>query len=77
MESFQGGILSFFLDYLDIDSTEFWKIIDKFRSPHVWIKEKKFWKLTKAVYDNIELPGNPGYLSNLPESYYKYMETKE
>ena len=40
-----------FLDYLNISESQFYKIIDKFRSPHLWNKNKKGeWDLKYAVY---------------------------
>lgn len=34
-----------FLEYLDLTEDEFWRIVDKFRAPHIWKKEKGVWKL--------------------------------
>lgn len=39
------------LEYMDMTEKRFWELIDKFRSPHIWKKEKGEWKLRKAVYD--------------------------
>lgn len=40
-----------FLDYLNISESQFFKIVDKFRSPHLWSKNKKGeWDLKYAVY---------------------------
>lgn len=38
-----------FLDYVSLSEKEFWKYIDKFRSPHLWRKKDK-WILRKTVY---------------------------
>lgn len=38
------------LDYLDIKKSSFFKLVDKFRSPHIWKKTKNKWKLRKPVY---------------------------
>ena len=40
-----------FLEYIDISETEFFKTIDKFRSPHLWIKEKDKWLLKKRIWE--------------------------
>lgn len=37
------------LDYLEIKESKFLKTLDKFRSPHLWKKEKKKWKLRHTV----------------------------
>ncbi len=43
-----------FLDYLGISESKFFKTIDKFRSPHLWNKNKKGeWNLKNAVYKGI------------------------
>jgi hypothetical protein len=40
-----------FLDYISLNEKSFWKIVDKFRSPHLWKKdENQKWKLTKTIY---------------------------
>lgn len=39
-----------FLTYIDTDETEFWKIVDKHRSPHIWGKDAKGnWQLRFTV----------------------------
>ena len=38
-----------FLDYLDITEKEFWKVVDHYRPPHLWKKEKGVWKLRHQV----------------------------
>ena len=40
-----------FLSYLDINSEEFWQIVDSWRPPHLWTKTSNSWKLNKTVYD--------------------------
>ncbi len=41
-----------FLKYMNnMTDAHFWKIIDKFRSPHIWKRENGDWKLRKTVYD--------------------------
>lgn len=39
-----------FLDYVDLTEDEFWQVVDLFRLPHVWKKEKGKWKLRRTVY---------------------------
>ena len=38
-----------FLNYINISEIEFWKIINKFRSPHLWKKIGKKWSLRTQV----------------------------
>lgn len=38
-----------FLDYLDITEEHFWKVVDHFRSPNLWKKEKGQWKLKYQI----------------------------
>jgi N-acetyl sugar amidotransferase len=38
-----------FLEYIDITEKEFWKIIDKNRSPHLWHKVDENWELKKTI----------------------------
>lgn len=38
-----------FLKYCDINEKQFIKIIDSWRSPHIWKKEKNNWKLKSSV----------------------------
>lgn len=37
-----------FLKYCDINEKTFWEVIDSWRSPHLWKKEKE-WKLKKVI----------------------------
>jgi N-acetyl sugar amidotransferase len=39
-----------FLDYIDMEINEFWQIIDKHRSPHLWEKNGNEWKIKHTVY---------------------------
>ena len=39
-----------FLDYISIDEEEFNKTIDKFRSPHLWIKKQDTWFLKQKIF---------------------------
>jgi N-acetyl sugar amidotransferase len=38
-----------FLDYMDIDEEHFWKVVDCYRSPHLWEKINGHWKLKYLV----------------------------
>ncbi len=38
-----------FLEYISINENDFWNTIDKFRSPHLWSKIGKEWKLRHNV----------------------------
>ena len=37
------------MNYLEIKENNFFKICDKFRSPHIWKKEKNAWHLRHTV----------------------------
>jgi N-acetyl sugar amidotransferase len=56
-----------FKQYLNINDSQFWEVIDKFRQSHVWRNESGVWKLNKAVYDEYEIfrGSPPGYISSL------------
>jgi N-acetyl sugar amidotransferase len=39
-----------FLEYIDITEEEFWNVVDRFRSPHIWQKESDGkWKLKNTI----------------------------
>ena len=38
-----------FLEYIDINEDEFHKIIDRYRSPHLWSKKNNEWELLHKV----------------------------
>lgn len=61
-----------FLEYLDVSEDHFWKVINKFRTSHVWKKVNGDWRLRSAVYD---LEGNskeePVYITSLPKKSRK------
>ena len=38
-----------FLDYIDTTEDEFWSVIDKHRSPHIWVKIEGEWRLKHTV----------------------------
>ena len=37
------------MDYIEIDKKKFYKLCDKFRSPHLWKKTSNGWKLRHTV----------------------------
>ena len=39
-----------FLEYINVTEKEFWKIIDNYRSPHLWEKINNDWKIKYTVY---------------------------
>jgi N-acetyl sugar amidotransferase len=39
-----------FLEYINISEKEFWKVIDNFRSPHLWEKKSTEWTLKEKIY---------------------------
>jgi len=38
-----------FLEYCDITESQFWEVIDSWRSDHIWKKENGKWKLRKEI----------------------------
>jgi len=38
-----------FLEYIDIAEKQFWEIIDRYRSPHIWKKQGGQWSLRQQV----------------------------
>ena len=38
-----------FLEYIDIDETQFHIIVDRYRSPHLWSKKNDNWELLHKV----------------------------
>ena len=38
------------LEYLDIKKSSFFKLVDSFRSPHLWKKTSKGWKLRNTIF---------------------------
>ena len=39
-----------FLEYIEMNEEDFFSTVDKFRSPHLWHKKNKKWKLLHQVY---------------------------
>jgi N-acetyl sugar amidotransferase len=48
---FPGRYLNEFLEYIDVTEFEFYDIVNKFRSPHLWQKNKNGWKLKHSVFN--------------------------
>ncbi len=46
---FPKKYLKEFLKYIDINEKEFFEIVDRFRSPHIWEKNNGDWKLKKEI----------------------------
>lgn len=46
---FPDKYLPDFLEYLDLDEKKLWEIIDKFRSPEIWLKKNNSWLLKTQV----------------------------
>lgn len=40
-----------FLEYCNISETEFWEVIDSWRSPHIWNQINGEWRLKKTIVD--------------------------
>jgi N-acetyl sugar amidotransferase len=40
------------LDYMGITEDEFWSVVDSWRSPHIWEKNSKGWKLLHTVWND-------------------------
>lgn len=63
-----------FLDYVDVTEEHFWKVMDKFRTSHIWeVGKDGLWRLKQAVYGHHE---NPVYLSSLPKESLKYWRVR-
>ena len=56
-----------FLDYLNITTEQFWRAINRFRTPHIWKHVNGEWRLRSAVYD-VEGRSKevPMYISSIP-----------
>lgn len=48
-EEFPQKFFKEFLTYIDINSEEFWEIVNSFRSPHLWTNVDGEWKLNHNV----------------------------
>ena len=42
-----------FLNYISVHKEEFFDIVDRFRSPHLWEKIDKSWSLKHKIYDSV------------------------
>ena len=38
-----------FLEYLNIDQSHFWDVVDEWRAEHLWVKEGNYWRLRNPV----------------------------
>ena len=47
---FPNNYFSEIMEYLDFDKNKFMELSDKFKSPHLWIKDGNNWKLRQTVY---------------------------
>ena len=52
-QEFPKKYFSEFLNYISLSENEFHDTVDKFRSPHLWIKDQNEWKLRHTVSNNI------------------------
>lgn len=48
-QEFPSRYFSEFLEYIDISEAEFWQIVDRFRSPHLWERRENEWHLRHQV----------------------------
>jgi len=56
-----------FLRYLDISEEEFWRVIDRYRSPKAWKKVDGQWRLRAVVYDTDgSSKEEPVYAASIP-----------
>ena len=53
-EEFPSKFYQEFLEYISLSDIEFDKIIDRYRSSHLWEKVNNTWKLKKAVWHKTE-----------------------
>lgn len=50
-QEFPNKFFKDFIEYMSIDESDFFNTIDKFRPPHLWIKENNEWKLKHTVHN--------------------------
>jgi N-acetyl sugar amidotransferase len=48
-QEFPKKYFSEFLNYISLSESEFHETVDKFRSPHLWVRDKNEWKLRHKV----------------------------
>ena len=48
-QEFPSKYFNDFLNYININKNDFFKIINKFRSPHLWVKKHNKWMLRHTV----------------------------
>ncbi len=49
-DEFPSKYFKEFLEYVNINENDFFSIIDQFRSPHLWKKNKSNWELLQKIY---------------------------
>lgn len=48
-QEFPARYFADFLEYIDMSEADFWKTVDRFRSPHLWQKTDAQWQLRHTV----------------------------
>jgi N-acetyl sugar amidotransferase len=48
-QEFPAKYFGEFLEYIDLTESEFWEVVDRFRSPHLWEKRDGVWQLRHVV----------------------------
>ena len=43
------------MDYIEMDPEHFMLLCDKFRSPHLWVKEGGTWRLRHPIWEQAEV----------------------
>jgi hypothetical protein len=41
-----------FLEYISIEKSTFFETVDKFRSPHLWVKNRDSWRLRNPIWES-------------------------
>ena len=52
-DEFPNKYYKLFLEYCDMDESEFNEIIDSWRSDHIWKKINNKWMLKKPIWETI------------------------
>ena len=53
-DEFPAKFFGEILEYIGIDEDQFWEVIDRARSPHLWTKDGNDWKLRHKVWSDAE-----------------------
>ena len=53
-DEFPAKFFGEILEYIGIDEDQFWEVIDRARSPHLWAKDGNDWKLRHKVWSDAE-----------------------